>query len=104
MPTAQQLVASGNLTPPQPLYPATPQAITVNITNMNSETTPAGFYDALAADLSVGEVLRNLEAAGCHVLSVAYNGGVLDARVVAGESGWVERWVRFGAGASADGS
>ncbi|WOO86299.1 uncharacterized protein LOC62_07G009780 [Vanrija pseudolonga] len=97
MPTAQQLVASGQVTPPQPLYPEAPKAITVNITNMNSATTPSGFYDALAADLSLGEVLRGLELAGCHVLSVAYNGGVLDARVVAGESGWVERWVRFGA-------
>lgn len=74
---------------PRALMPEDPQLISINFTNVDVRYTPRAFYDGLEIDMTVGQILRGLELAGCYILSVAYNGGVLDVRLIATRNEWM---------------
>lgn len=73
---------------PRALRPDDPQHITTNFTNADVRYKPMLCYDGLESDMTVGQILRGLEQAGCYILSVAYNGGVLDVRLIATRNDW----------------
>lgn len=74
---------------PRALRPDDPQHISINFINVDVRYTPMAYYDGLEMDTTVGQILRRLEQAGCYILSVAYNGGVLDVRLIASQNDWL---------------
>lgn len=70
------------------LFPEDPQLICVNFTNVNHEFEPRAFYSGLEIDRTVGQIIRQLENAGSYILSVAFDGGVLDVRLSATRNNW----------------
>lgn len=76
---------------PKTWWPEDPQAVAINLTNVNCKTSPRALYSGTVLDQTVGQVIRNIENAGCFILSIAFNGGVLDVRLLAHNDGWHTR-------------